>query len=74
MVAKPLLQEIQRLSLDERIELVEAVWDQIADEANELPLSEAHRRLLDERLAAHARAPQDVIPWSQFRAELLGDD
>ena len=41
---------LRDLPLDERLKLVEDLWDSIAAEEHNLPLTEAQRRLLDERL------------------------
>jgi putative addiction module component (TIGR02574 family) len=42
--------KLQELPLDERLKLVQDLWDSIAAEEQNLPLTEAQRRLLDERL------------------------
>ena len=73
MAVNPLLEQIQKLSIDDRIALVEAVWDQIADDAAKLPLTEQQRRLLDVRIADYEAHPDDVVPWSDVRAELFED-
>ena len=61
------LEEILNLSVEERIQLVEAVWDSIAQHPESLPLTEAQRKELDRRLADHQRNPQAARPWSQVR-------
>lgn len=71
MAAEAILAEIQALSLDERIELVQIVWDQIAAEASKLPVTPAQRRILDERIARNDGAPDDVVLWSDVRDEML---
>jgi putative addiction module component (TIGR02574 family) len=57
--------EIERLSIDERLELVEALWDSIASSA---ALSEMQREELDRRLADHRQHPDDVTPWHEVKA------
>jgi len=42
--------KLQDLPLEERLKLVEDLWDSIAAEEGGIPLTEAQRRLLDERL------------------------
>jgi putative addiction module component (TIGR02574 family) len=42
--------KLQDLSLEERLKLVEDLWDSIAAEEADIPLTDAQRRLLDERL------------------------
>ena len=46
----PDLKEILKLSIPERILLVEAIWDSIAAEPSSLELSEDHKKILNERL------------------------
>jgi putative addiction module component (TIGR02574 family) len=67
-----LLAEARKLTIPERIELVEAIWDSIAVEARgeDLPLSEEHRQILDQRLADLAAHPDDESPWEEVRARL----
>lgn len=43
---------LSELSIDERIRLVEDLWDSIAEDQRELPLPETHKRELDVRLRA----------------------
>lgn len=63
--------EIEKLSIDERIALVQAIWDSIAAEVEFLSLTEAKRQEVDRRLAAHRANPQAAIPWEQVEAEAL---
>ena len=42
--------KLQDLPLEERLKLVEDLWDSIAAEEQNLGLTEAQRKLLDERL------------------------
>jgi putative addiction module component (TIGR02574 family) len=62
---------IDRLSVAERIELAQAIWDSIAAEVERAPLTEAQRQEVDRRLAAHKANPQAAIPWEQVEAEAL---
>ncbi|MEZ5553415.1 MAG: addiction module protein [Pseudomonadales bacterium] len=45
--------EIQQLSIDERLQLVEAIWDSIAVDTSALPVDPAHLEEIRERLAAY---------------------
>ena len=63
-----LLEEIEKLSLDDRIELLEALWESIDAETS--VLTDAERSELDVRLAAFEQNRSSVIPWDQVRAEL----
>ena len=65
------LTEIASLSVDERIRLVEAIWDSIAAEPGKLELTEAQKQELERRLAAHAASPTEVVPWEEVKAQAL---
>ena len=65
------LAEIKRLSIEDRLALVEAIWDSIAAESENLPVTEAQRLELERRLAYHEPNPEDVVPWEVVHAEAL---
>ena len=65
------LTEIVSLSVDERIRLVEAIWDSIAAEPGQPELTEAQKQELERRLAAHAAAPEEVVPWEEVKSQAL---
>ena len=58
---------IDRLSVEERLALVEDLWDSIAEESAATPLSDAHRAELDRRLAEHEANPNDVVSWEDVK-------
>ena len=64
------LKDILNLSVEERIRLVEAIWDSIADNPETLPVTEAQRRELDRRLEDHLRDPDAARPWPEVRESL----
>ena len=61
---------IDRLSVEERITLVEEIWDSIALDSAALPLTDAQRAELDRRLAEHEANPDDVVPWEDVKASI----
>ena len=62
----------RELPISERIQLVEDIWDSIADETpNQLDLSAADRAELHRRLEEHQADPSSSIPWSEVRALLF---
>lgn len=62
---------IDRLTVDDRIALVQEIWESIADEVERAPLTDAQKQEIDRRLAAHRANPQAAIPWEQVKAEAL---
>jgi putative addiction module component (TIGR02574 family) len=59
------------LSIDEKIEYVQSLWDHIATDVETVPLTDWQKQLLDERLADLEENPKSGIPWSQVRAGIL---
>ena len=62
--------EILQLSVAERIQLVEDIWDSVAAFPNEAPLTESQKKELDRRLLSYAQNPQEGIPWEDLKAQL----
>ena len=62
---------INRLTVAERITLVQQIWDSIEAEAEQAPLTEAQKHEIDRRLTAHETNPGAAIPWEQVEAEAL---
>ena len=62
--------EYRKLPIPERIQLVEDIWDSIAEDAKSLPLSDELRAELDRRWAEHEGDSWSAIPWDQVRNEL----
>jgi len=71
MTTQPIIESFRKLSSSEKIRLVQELWDEIAEEAARMPLSESHRRLLDQRLQQHEENPDDVEPWEKARDDVL---
>ena len=61
------IQEILKLSVAKRIELVEAVWDSIAALPESLSVTAAQKRELDRRLAEHRANPEAGKTWEEIR-------
>jgi len=71
-MAKNPLPEVLKLSVSERIQLVEDIRDSIADESDALSLTDEQRAELDRRIADAEANPGAGTPWSEIKARLLG--
>ena len=61
---------IERLGIEERLTLVEELWDSIAADSTVVPLTQAQRAELDRRIAEHETNPNDVVPWEEVKASI----
>lgn len=61
--------EILKLPAEERLRLVEIIWASLVTEPSSVPLGDAHRAIIDERLAEHERNPDDVVSRDEVLAE-----
>lgn len=60
---------IHQLSRDERIELVQEIWDTIAAESPSPLLTESQRSELSRRVEEDDAHPDDVVPWEQVKVD-----
>ena len=60
--------EILKLPAEERLRLVELIWESLVAKPSDVPLSDAHRAVIDERVAAHERNPDDVVSREEVLA------
>ena len=65
-----MLAEIEKISVAERIQLVEDIWDSIGASAEELPLSDGQRQELDRRLEDMQQNPKEGVTWPELKARL----
>ncbi len=70
-MSKVNLSDILELPASERLRLVQAVWDSIAEAPEALLLTEAERRLLDQQLDAYHPNPNEGSPWAEVKARPL---
>jgi putative addiction module component (TIGR02574 family) len=64
-------QEFLKLSIAERIQLVEDIWDSVAKESAQVPVSESQLAEIERRLARFSENPGDTRPWEEVRKDLL---
>lgn len=65
--------EIAEMPIDERIQLVEDIWDSIAESPEAVSVPEWHKEELEKRLDAYHATPTEQTPWSEVREKLLGE-
>ena len=63
--------QIDSLNTEERLELIEALWESLGDERDRLPVPESHKRILDKRLDEIDSGDDDGIPWDEVKTRIL---
>jgi putative addiction module component (TIGR02574 family) len=63
--------EFDKASGEQRIAFVQALWDRIAQDPDQVPVPSEHKRILDERLKAYSNGPRPGQAWGEVRDQLL---
>lgn len=64
------LNQITSLSIVDRIRLVQAIWDSIAEEQTYLDLTDVEKQELDHRITAYESNPDDIMTWEDIKASI----
>ena len=62
---------IDRLPVEERLILVEEIWDSIAADSAAVPLTHAQQVEIQKRVEEDDAKPDDVTPWEHVKAATL---
>jgi putative addiction module component (TIGR02574 family) len=60
---------IDRMSVEERLRLLEEIWDSITL-PDDLPIPESHKAELERRIAAADAEPASGVPWEEAKKRL----
>lgn len=63
---------LDRLPLEDRLAVAQAIWESVAREAESAPLTDAQRAELDRRLADSIARPEATTPWDVIKSRALG--
>ena len=64
------LNGILQLSVSERIQLAEDIWDSITASPEEIALTQAQQDELDRRIEAYRKNPQAGVSWQQVQERI----
>jgi len=64
--------EIQRLSPTEKLALVGELWDELASQPANVPVSPDQIAELDRRMEEYRRDPSKVRTWESIKQQVLG--
>lgn len=66
------LSEIVKLPVQERIRIVEAIWDSVAEHPDQIELLPWQAEELDRRFAEYQAHPSEGIPWEEVKRRIFG--
>ena len=62
--------EIHQLPLSEKLQIMEAIWEDLRARAEELPVPDWHKELLDARREAVVAGREPVLDWDDAKRVL----
>ncbi len=62
--------DLLRLSVPERLQLMEDIWDSITAIPDAIPLTDEQKRELDRRLVEYKLQPGTGIPWDKVKEKI----
>jgi putative addiction module component (TIGR02574 family) len=70
LVGTRMLAEIERMSVPERLQLLDEIWESLAAAPEEVPVTPAQREELRRRVAAYRANPQEGASWEVVKAKM----
>jgi len=62
--------DLAKLSLREKLQLMEAIWEDLRGRVDAMGVPEEHRRILDERRAKIASGEAKLLDWDKVKHSL----
>jgi putative addiction module component (TIGR02574 family) len=69
-MTKMSISEISQLSVAERIQLAQDIWDSVWSIPEELALTDAQSQELDRRLQNYRQDPESSVPWDEVNERI----
>ena len=64
--------DLRRLSPAEKLSLVTELWDDLAANPEEVPVTTEQIAELDRRMAAYRKDPTQITTWEAIKSRILG--
>jgi len=67
------IEDIRRMSVTERLKLLDDIWESLLDDQDALPLSEAQALEIDRRRLAYQKRGDQGISWEELDQQLSAE-
>lgn len=71
MDLQAVLTHVESWSAEDRLQLMEQIWDGLLNQGYEPGLTEEQMAEIDRRIAEDEATPDDVVSWDMVRSEVL---
>jgi putative addiction module component (TIGR02574 family) len=66
------LEQAMRLSVEEKLDLISALWESMAEHPENIPVPQWQLRELGRRIEAQRKDPQPGQTWDEVKQEIRG--
>ncbi len=70
MVSHMSIAEVKQLPLAEKLQIMEAIWEDLRAQAERVSVPQWHRELLDERRKAIDEGREELLDWDSIKDSL----
>ena len=64
------LSEIKQLSKEEKLHLIETIWQQLSIDEEQLEVPHSHKEMLEKRAAMAERGEAEFLDWQQAKKQI----
>jgi putative addiction module component (TIGR02574 family) len=68
------MQELETLSMPEKLQLVEDLWDSIARSRKDIPIPDWQKEELARRKEKYLQSPDSILPWAEVKKSILSSN
>ncbi|MEX0944910.1 MAG: addiction module protein [Balneolaceae bacterium] len=58
------------MTIEEKLHLIETIWEQISVDEKQLEVPQSHKKMLDKRLEMTARGETEFLDWEQAKKQI----
>jgi len=67
-------EQILPLTIPEKLQLIEEIWDSVVMDADQIPLTQSQKQELDRRLASYQNIENEGKSWEVVKRRIIKDD